>query len=415
MTSIDQKPDFYIHYIFSETTLENIHCWYDLKTKTIMGDNFFKSYNNRIALLQEDSELESLFTPPNNRLYYNDYYTTLKKSIENIIKNNKLTPQQKIICIIDLQATVKEGLLNRNIILCSSNAVNNMKTAEKEPPNDGAILANNNAVDNLQSYILKNTITLHQIYHDKNRLAHAENRVNIYIENEQQSTEEEKIKIQNEILMLQAENNYRQNHIVRLQNQNERSKSILEKLSKFKLNDLPLTFNPFYIALMNLKKYQKKDIKTILKDNVLKITNNSIQFQPQIYHNFGQYLRLYYFDSYLDVNTFLYNTFDGLISGVEIGNWSELESMMVKNGPEMIIGTIILICGDDLIPAIAETLTTLGLDYIITQSIMLYNSYQDGIFSRRYLDKLHHYMIEQGMQPSHNIEDMIFRNASPQI
>ena len=121
--------DFQIHHILP-TEIFNDDFLSD-KLESLLGKDSLQSYNNRIGLF-EDSQMAEYYKnlkggdglwaeiplgSVKHNGYHSGYNKVLTALIVNIIDNDSLNEVQKKVAIIDLQSTIKNGLMSGDLNL----------------------------------------------------------------------------------------------------------------------------------------------------------------------------------------------------------------------------------------------------------------------------------------------------------
>ncbi|SDC29378.1 hypothetical protein [Acinetobacter boissieri] len=76
--------------------------------------------------------------------------------------------------------------------------------------------------------------------------------------------------------------------------------------------------------------------------------------------------------------TFINDTFDGLVQGIDTGDWSKFSAQAKQSGTELVVGTAIVVAGMEVIPAVAGLLGIPVLGQIALAGLTAYGAYQGG-------------------------------------
>ncbi|WP_151712762.1 calcium-binding protein [Acinetobacter bereziniae] len=494
-------------------------------TSNILDDKYkntaLQSFNNRIALYSDADRAEMAkalqdsghpisdvsIGASQHYTQHPEYNKSVKQWVKEIIIDGNLTVDQKKLAIIDLQATLREGLVSGEIILngdkeIAKQSINNyldqhaitveqLKSADSERfkqaetrletfsendikyakvanetvtvNNEGKTSAGNveftktaiaeaTEIIKNQSYDsiplteamrndLEKLINGDRSLSDANKkiiienYTHAKAYVNgitdkppsgVYeklvnssadlIQNQQKTnqlteslknnalSDAEKSNIQNEISRLQAEKVILDSEITKIQGTKESIIVDVKLGSQRGYVDLQVVADALNKSLKLVNgslETVRQDTQQIIKNNMLQVENGQIKLNPEMANNLGKYLS----DSLIGGKVgagvmaadFLNNTFEGLVIGLETGNWKPFQQQAQEYGPQAVIGTVIFAAGAELVPVIAGLLGVPVLGEVVLAGILLYGAYQGGKAVGELLYKLYNHIAENGI------------------
>ena len=145
----------------------------------------------------------------------------------------------------------------------------------------------------------------------------------------------------------------------------------------------------------------RQDTQQIIKNNMLQVENGQIKLNPEMANNLGKYLSDSLIGGKVGASVmaadFLNNTFEGLVVGLETGNWKPFQEQAQEYGPQAVIGTVIFAAGAELVPVIAGLLGVPVLGEVVLAGILLYGAYQGGKAVGELLYKLYNHIAENGI------------------
>uniref|UniRef100_UPI00224A4E36 calcium-binding protein n=1 Tax=Acinetobacter bereziniae TaxID=106648 RepID=UPI00224A4E36 len=214
----------------------------------------------------------------------------------------------------------------------------------------------------------------------------------------------EKSNIQNEISRLQAEKVIIDAEITKIQGTKESIIVDVKLGSQRGYVDLQVVADALNKSLKLVNgslETVRQDTQQIIKNNMLQVENGQIKLNPEMANNLGKYLS----DSLIGGKVgagvmaadFLNNTFEGLVIGLETGNWKPFQQQAQEYGPQAVIGTVIFAAGAELVPVIAGLLGVPVLGEVVLAGILLYGAYQGGKAVGELLYKLYNHIAENGI------------------
>ena len=217
-------------------------------------------------------------------------------------------------------------------------------------------------------------------------------------------SEAEKSNIQNEISRLQAEKVIIDAEITKIQGTKESILVDVKLGSQRGYVDLQVVADALNKSLKLVNgslETVRQDTQQIIKNNMLQVENGQIKLNPEMANNLGKYLS----DSLIGGKVgagvmaadFLNNTFEGLVVGLETGNWKLFQEQAQEYGPQAVIGTVIFAAGAELVPVIAGLLGVPVLGEVVLVGILLYGAYQGGKAVGELLYKLYNHIAENGI------------------
>ncbi|WP_151840059.1 type I secretion C-terminal target domain-containing protein [Acinetobacter soli] len=145
----------------------------------------------------------------------------------------------------------------------------------------------------------------------------------------------------------------------------------------------------------------RQDTQQIIKNNMLQVENGQIKLNPEMSNNLGKYLSDSLIGGKIGAGVmaadFLNNTFEGLVIGLETGNWKPFQEQAQIYGPQAVIGTVVFAAGAELIPVVAGLLGIPVLGEVVLAGLMLYGAYQGGKAVGELLYKLYDHFTENGI------------------
>ncbi|WP_313433128.1 calcium-binding protein, partial [Acinetobacter sp.] len=206
-------------------------------------------------------------------------------------------------------------------------------------------------------------------------------------------TESERKTIQSDISKLQTENISHAQEIQRIAGMNEST-----KVPYLKSQGGYVDFAPLYDAFKNTQNTVHQDVKNIIANNILQVEHGEIKLNAQITENLGKYVKDNLFGGKVGASVmaadFLNNTFDGLMQGLETGDWSKFQQQATQYGPQAVVGTVLFAAGVELIPVIAGLLGVAVLGEVIVGGLLLYGAYEGGKVVGEFFKKLYDYAID---------------------
>ncbi|MFH4318868.1 calcium-binding protein [Acinetobacter baumannii] len=228
-------------------------------------------------------------------------------------------------------------------------------------------------------------------------------KTNQLIESLKNSTlsDSEKSNIQSEISRLQGEKAVLDNTITKLQGTADSAKVDLSLGSLKHSQAGYVDLQPLYDSLKNTKETIHQDIKDIIKNNMLNIVDGQIKLNPEMSNNLGKYLSESLIGGKVGAGVmaadFLNNTFEGLVVGLETGDWQPFQEQAIEYGPQAVVGTVLFAAGAELIPVVAGLLGVPVLGEVVLGGLLVYGAYQGGKAIGELLYKIYDHIVDHGI------------------
>ncbi|MFY5900444.1 hypothetical protein ACOT9W_18455, partial [Acinetobacter pittii] len=145
----------------------------------------------------------------------------------------------------------------------------------------------------------------------------------------------------------------------------------------------------------------RQDTQQIIKNNMLNVVDGQIKLNPEMSNNLGKYLSESLMGGKVGAGVmaadFLNNTFEGLVVGLETGDWQPFQEQAIEYGPQALVGTILFAAGAELIPVVAGLLGVPVLGEVVLGGLLVYGAYEGGKAVGELLHKIYDHIVENGI------------------
>ena len=145
----------------------------------------------------------------------------------------------------------------------------------------------------------------------------------------------------------------------------------------------------------------RQDTQQIIKNNMLNVVDGQIKLNPEMSNNLGKYLSESLMGGKVGAGVmaadFLNNTFEGLVVGLETGDWQPFQEQAIEYGPQALVGTVLFAAGAELIPVVAGLLGVPVLGEVVLGGLLVYGAYQGGKAVGELLHKIYDHIVDHGI------------------
>ncbi|MGR2827530.1 calcium-binding protein, partial [Acinetobacter sp. 1124_18A] len=217
-------------------------------------------------------------------------------------------------------------------------------------------------------------------------------------------SDSEKSNIQSEISRLQGEKLIIDAEIVKIQGTKESLNVNAGKFGQGGAIDIQVfgdALNKSMQVVNGTIETIRQDTQQIIKNNMLNVVDGQINLNLEMSNNLGKYLSESLIGGKVGAGVmaadFLNNTFEGLVVGLETGDWQPFQEQAIEYGPQALVGTVLFAAGAGLIPVVAGLLGVPVLGEVVLGGLLVYGAYEGGKAVGELLHKIYDHIVENGI------------------